>query len=69
MAMTPFVRQLPSTGFKMPPKLDSMTTLRELVEAGHLTAVVDTAYPLEQVADAIHHLERGTAVGRIVITP
>ncbi|MET0998484.1 MAG: NAD(P)-dependent alcohol dehydrogenase [Marmoricola sp.] len=69
MALTPFVRQLPSTGFTMAPKLDSMTTLRELVEAGHLTAVVDTTYPLEQVAAAIHHLERGDAQGRIVITP
>ena len=67
LAISPFVRQLPPVT-PMADKLESMSTLRDLVEAGHLTAVVDTTYTLDEVAEAIHHLERGNARGRIVIT-
>lgn len=63
-----FARQLPPVNVSMPPKSESMSTLRALIEAGQLTAVVDRTYSLEQVPEAIHHLERGTARGRIVIT-
>jgi NADPH:quinone reductase-like Zn-dependent oxidoreductase len=54
--------------FKLPSKSESMARLCGLVEAGQLTVVVAATYPLERVVEAIHHLERGTAVGRIVLT-
>ena len=53
---------------RTPSKSESMARLCGLVEAGQLTTVVAAAYPLEQVVEAIHHLEQGTAVGRIVLT-
>jgi NADPH:quinone reductase-like Zn-dependent oxidoreductase len=37
------------------------------VEAGVLKPVIDTRYPLERVADAHAHVERGK-VGHIVLT-
>jgi NADPH:quinone reductase-like Zn-dependent oxidoreductase len=65
---SPFVRQLSPAQFAMPPKSDSMSMLRGLIDSGQLTAVVDSTYSLSEVPAAIHHLERGTACGRIVIT-
>lgn len=41
--------------------------LADLVETGHVTAVVDQSYPLSRASDAITHLESGQARGRIAI--
>jgi NADPH:quinone reductase-like Zn-dependent oxidoreductase len=60
-------RNLP-TPRRTPSKSESMARLCGLVEAGQLTVVVAATYPLERVVDALHHLEQGTAVGRIVLT-
>ena len=46
-----------------------METLAELLEAGTLTPVIDRAFPLEQVRDAMRHLVRGHARGRILLVP
>jgi NADPH:quinone reductase-like Zn-dependent oxidoreductase len=43
-------------------------TLRDLMQAGTITPVIDREYPLEQVADALRHLETGRARGKIVVT-
>jgi len=67
MVRSIFVSQLPSANFSPGPKSESMSTLRGLIESGELTAVVATTYSLNQVPEAIHHLERGDARGRIVI--
>jgi len=69
MARAPFVRQLPTTGFRTPPKSESMATLVGLAETGRLTAVIEQTYPLDDAGRAIDHLASGTARGRIVITP
>jgi NADPH:quinone reductase-like Zn-dependent oxidoreductase len=61
-------RQLPRVELSMAPKSQSMATLRDLIDSGQLTAVVDSTYSLDQVPEAIRHLGRGTACGRIVIT-
>src|SRR5436853_4646214 len=45
-----------------------LTTLRELMEAGKVTPVIDTVYRLSEVRDAFRHLEEGHARGKIVIT-
>jgi NADPH:quinone reductase-like Zn-dependent oxidoreductase len=44
-----------------------LATLRDLMQAGTVTPVVEREYPLEQVADALRHLETGRARGKIVI--
>ena len=66
--LSPFVSQLPSLGFAMPNKKDSMALLKDLLEAGKLTPVIDRTYPLTQVPEAIRYLEEGHARGKVVIT-
>jgi NADPH:quinone reductase-like Zn-dependent oxidoreductase len=47
---------------------ESMETIRELLEAGKLTSVIDSSYPLDQVADALEHMGGGHPRGKIVVT-
>lgn len=42
--------------------------LKELIEAGKVTPVIDRCYPLEKAPDAMRYLEEGHAQGKIVIT-
>jgi len=68
VARSPFVGQLPSPTASRPDKRESMAILASLLEAGEIAPVIDSMYPLADVAAAIGHLERGDAKGRIVIT-
>ena len=45
-----------------------LVVLKELIEAGHVTPVVDRAYPLIDVPEAIRYLEQGRARGKVLIT-
>jgi len=45
-----------------------LAVLRELLEAGKVTPVVDRTYPLSEVAEAIGYLEEGHARGKVAIT-
>ena len=42
--------------------------LKELIEAGELTPVVDSIYPLEQIPDAHRYADTGKKLGNIAIT-
>ena len=46
-----------------------LMVLKELIEAGQVTPVVDRAYPLSDVPDAIRYMREGHARGKVVITP
>lgn len=68
LALSPFVRHLrapKATVDTGPPLL----VLRELLEAGKLTPIIDRTYPLREVPEAIRHMTTGQARGKIVITP
>jgi NADPH:quinone reductase-like Zn-dependent oxidoreductase len=45
-----------------------LDVLREFIEAGQITPVIDRTYPLSQTADAIDYLHNGHARGKVVIT-
>jgi NADPH:quinone reductase-like Zn-dependent oxidoreductase len=49
-------------------KQEDLITLKEMIEAGTLTPVIDRTYPLIEAPDAIRHLEEGHAAGKIVVT-
>ncbi|MCT9930471.1 NAD(P)-dependent alcohol dehydrogenase [Planotetraspora sp. A-T 1434] len=53
--------------FATQPKED-LRLLRELIEAGKVTPVIDRTYPLKEVPDAVRHLRNGHARGKVVIT-
>jgi len=49
------------------PSSKDLQFLRELIEAGSVTPVIDRTYPLSESADAIRYLETGRARGKVVI--
>jgi len=48
--------------------LGDLMVLKELIEAGKVTPVVDRAYPLSEVPDAMRYMREGRARGKLVIT-
>jgi NADPH:quinone reductase-like Zn-dependent oxidoreductase len=69
MALTPFTKHLPALSFSMPQKPELMQKLRDLLEAGKLTPVIDKCYPLSEVSEALAYLTQGRAKGRILVPP
>ena len=69
VALSPFVSQLPDVSFSIPSKKDIMAVLKEFLEAGKLTPVIDRTYPLSAVPEAMRYLQAGHARGKIIITP
>ncbi|HKG55794.1 MAG TPA: NAD(P)-dependent alcohol dehydrogenase, partial [Candidatus Limnocylindrales bacterium] len=54
--------------FLAKPNRDDLVVLRDLAESGALRPVIDSTYPLSDVADAIRRVESGQACGKVVIT-
>ena len=67
IAMSFFVSQLPDSRTPIESRDIPLGVLKELLEAGRITPVVDRAFPLAEAADAIRYLAEGHAHGRIVI--
>jgi NADPH:quinone reductase-like Zn-dependent oxidoreductase len=67
MVISPFVPQLhPFRGAKDPG--DRLVVMKELIETGKITPVVDRTFPLSKVQEAMRYLESGQARGKVVIT-
>lgn len=47
---------------------ERMRLITELASAGTLKPIIDRSYPLEQIAEAFKHVERGHKRGNVVIT-
>src|SRR5829696_998917 len=47
---------------------EDLLVLKELIESGKVTPVIDRTYPLAEVPEAMRYLEEGHARGKVVIT-
>ncbi len=65
--LSPFLSQKLGT-FVAKANGEDLVVLKDLIEAGKVTPVIDKTYPLSEVPEAIRHLEEGHARGKVVIT-
>lgn len=55
-------------GMWKPNNKKDLETLAGLIEAGKVKPVIDRRYPLSELPEAMHYLEDGHALGKVVIT-
>jgi NADPH:quinone reductase-like Zn-dependent oxidoreductase len=67
LVLSPFVSEK-MTSFTVKPNKEDLQLLKQLIEVGTLTPVIDRTYPLAEVPEAIRYLEKGHARGKVVIT-
>jgi NADPH:quinone reductase-like Zn-dependent oxidoreductase len=67
LALSPFVSQR-IVSFTVKPNKQDLLFLKELIETGDVSPVVDRTYSLTEVPEAIRYLEEGHARGKVVIT-
>ena len=67
MMLSPVVGQKLGT-FVNKENHEDLLVLKELIESGKVTPVIDRTYPLARVPEAIRYLEEGHAQGKVVIT-
>ncbi len=68
LVLSRFVSQKLVIMFLARPNKEDLTIMRELMEAGKVTPVIDKRYRLSEVPEAIRYLEEGHARGKVVIT-
>ena len=49
------------------PNADDLAFVKDLIEAGKVTPVIDRTYPLENTAEAVQYVEAGHAAGKVII--
>ena len=67
LVVSPFVSQT-LRPFVMSPKHADLVVLKDLMEAGKVTPVIDRTYPLSEVPQALGYVGGGHARGKVVIT-
>jgi NADPH:quinone reductase-like Zn-dependent oxidoreductase len=67
MLLSPFISQKMGT-FICKENHEDMLVLKELIEAGKVTPVIDRTYPLSEVPDAVRYVAEGHARGKVVIS-
>ncbi len=64
-----FVKQLRGPGLPLPTKREVITTLRELLEAGKITPIIDSTYPLSEAREALRHMIEDETRGKVILRP
>jgi NADPH:quinone reductase-like Zn-dependent oxidoreductase len=67
LVVSPFVSQR-LRPFAATDKREDLVVLTRLIESGTVTPVLDTTYPLTEVAEALSHYGAGHARGKVIIT-
>ena len=67
LLLSPFVSQRLRT-FIATNNTEDLVVLKELIEAGKITPVIDRSHELSEVPEAIRYLEEGHARGKVTIT-
>ena len=65
LVMTPFAKQM--RWFVRTVNHADLVALKELIEAGKVSPIIDRTYPLDKTAEAVHYIEEGHAQGKVVI--
>jgi NADPH:quinone reductase-like Zn-dependent oxidoreductase len=68
MVLSRLVRSQRLTVLMVTPSRASFSTLRELMESGKVTPIIDRTYPLERAGDAIRYMEVEHARAKIAIS-
>jgi NADPH:quinone reductase-like Zn-dependent oxidoreductase len=66
LSLSPFVRQRMRV-FLVRHNREDLVALKEFVEAGKVTPVIDSRYQLSEVPEALRHQGEGHPQGKIVI--
>ena len=66
VVLSPFVSQR-LRPFEAKRSSEDLQVLKELIEAGEVTPVIDRTYSLSEVPEAIWYLEEGHARGKVAI--
>jgi NADPH:quinone reductase-like Zn-dependent oxidoreductase len=67
VVVSPFVRQRLRSFFSKPRGAD-LVVLKEFIEAGKVTSVIDRTFPLSETAEAIRYVGERSTQGKTVIT-
>lgn len=67
LLLSPFLQQRLRT-FVAKESAEDLAVLKELIESGKVTPVVDKTYPLSKAAEAIRDLDEGRARGKLVLS-
>ena len=68
LVLSLFDERIPGVRSFKDPEADPLAVVTAFIEAGRITPVVDSTYPLSEVREAIRYMETGRARGKIVIT-
>ena len=68
MFLSRFMKQLGSGRSSLPGREETLSVLRELLETGKITPIIDSTYPLSEAREALRHMIEDEPQGKVIIT-